>query len=121
MSQRAIGERRTEPRYLVKEEAFVWDLQRLKSGYHSVTIVDISRNGMRLESTGPMAQGSSIAVDFQGMIVCGKVQYSRPAGNGFILGLRIADVLDPLSEGADTDQRPAVQEAAGGTRHRSLN
>jgi len=113
MNHQALGERRGEPRYLVREEAFVWDLQRLKSGYHPATIVDISRNGMRLESAGPMAQGSSIAVDFQGMIVCGKVQYSRPTRTGFILGLRIADVLDPLSEGADTDQHPAAQGAAG--------
>jgi hypothetical protein len=60
-----------------------------------------------------MAKGSSIAVDFQGMIVCGKVQYCASARNGFILGLRIADVLDPLSEGADADQQPAAREAAG--------
>jgi hypothetical protein len=106
-----MDDRRTEPRYVAKEEAFVWDLRCLKSGYHPVTIVDISRNGMRLESAGDMAPGSSIALDFQGMIVCGKVQYSRAAGNGFILGLRIDDVLDPLSEGAD--QRPATREAAG--------
>jgi hypothetical protein len=113
MSHRTLGERRTEPRYVAKEEAFVWDLRCLKSGYYPATIVDISRNGMRLESAGPMAKGSSIAVDFQGMIVCGKVQYCASARNGFILGLRIADVLDPLSEGADADQQSAAREAAG--------
>ncbi len=103
-----MDERRAEPRYLVTEQAFVWDLLRLKAGYHSVTIVDISRNGMRLDSAGDIAQGSSIALDFQGMIVCGKVQYSTPAGDRFVIGLRIADVLDPLREGAD--QHSAAQE-----------
>lgn len=106
-----MDDRRLEPRYLVKEAAFIWDLQRLKAGYHSVTIVDISRNGMQLESACDIVKGTAVALDFQGMIVCGKVQYCRAAGDRFVIGLRIADVLDPLKEGAD--QHPAAEQAAG--------
>jgi DNA-binding protein len=43
-------------------------------------------------------QGSHIAIDFRGMIVCGTVQYCRLVENRFAMGVRIKDVLDPLRE-----------------------
>ena len=94
----AMDNRRTEPRYLVKEDAFVWDLHHIKAGYHPANIVDVSRNGMRLESVGRLMQGSHIAIDFKGMIVCGTVQYCRLVESRFAMGVRIKDVLDPLRE-----------------------
>jgi hypothetical protein len=93
-----MDNRRTEPRYLVKEDAFVWNLHHIKAGYHSACIVDVSRNGMRLESVGRLVQGSHVAIDFRGMIVCGTVQYCRLVENRFAMGIRIKDVLDPLRE-----------------------
>jgi len=93
-----MDNRRTEPRYLVKEDAFVWDLHHIKAGYHAASIVDVSRNGMRLESVGRLVQGSHVAIDFRGMIVCGMVQYCRLVENRFAIGIRIKDVLDPLRE-----------------------
>jgi PilZ domain-containing protein len=96
----AMDNRRAEHRYLVKEDAFVWDLHHIKAGYHSASIVDVSRNGMRLESVGRLVQGSHIAIDFRGMIVCGTVQYCRLVENRFALGVQIKDVLDPLKEEA---------------------
>jgi hypothetical protein len=92
-----MNERRMEPRYLVKEDAFMWDLLRIKAGYHSVTVVDLSRNGLRLESADQLSEGSQIAVDFRGMIVCGTVRHCRRAKYGYSLGVQINDVLDPLS------------------------
>jgi hypothetical protein len=94
----AMDDRRTEPRYLVKEDAFVWDLHHIKAGYRPAIIVDVSRNGMRLESVGRLKQGSHIAVDFRGMIVCATVQYCRLVENQFAVGIRIKNVLDPLRE-----------------------
>src|SRR6266853_5543218 len=94
----AMDNRRTEQRYLVKEDAFVWDLHRIKAGYHPARIVDVSRNGMRMESVGRLVQGSHVAIDFRGMIVCGTVQYCRLVENRFVMGIRIKDVLDPLRE-----------------------
>lgn len=93
-----MDERRAEPRYLVKEDAFVWDLHHMKAGYQSARIVDVSRNGMRLELSGRLIQGSQVAIDFRGMIICGTVQYCGLIENGFALGIRIKDVLDPLRE-----------------------
>ena len=93
-----MDNRRAEQRYLVKEDAFVWDLHHIKAGYHPVSIVDVSRNGMRLESVGRLGQGSQVAIDFRGMIVCGTVQYCRLVENRFAMGVRIKDVLDPLRE-----------------------
>ena len=110
-----MDDRRAEPRYLVKEDAFVWDLHRIKSGYHPVNIVDVSRNGMRLESVGELTRGSHIAIDFRGMIVCGTVQYCKLIEDRFAMGVRIKDVLDPLrqetggeSEAEEAGLAPAV-------------
>ena len=94
----AMDNRRKEPRYLAKEDAFLWDLHRIKGGYHSVSIVDVSRNGMRLESADRLGQGSHIAIDFRGMIVCGTIQYCKMIKDGFAMGVSILDVLDPLGE-----------------------
>jgi len=94
----AMDNRRTEQRYLVKEDAFVWDLHHIKAGYHAASIVDVSRNGMCLESVGRLMQGSHIAIDFRGMIVCGTVQYCRLVENRFVMGVHIKDVLDQLRE-----------------------
>ena len=93
-----MDDRRAERRYLVKEDAFVWDLHHMKAGYQSARIVDVSRNGMRLESSGRLLQGSQVAIDFRGMIICGTIQYCGLIENGFALGIRIKDVLDPLRE-----------------------
>jgi DNA-binding protein len=89
---------RAERRYLVKEDAFVWDLRHIKAGYQSARITDVSRNGMRLELSERLMQGSQVAIDFRGMIICGSVQYCRMIENRFAIGIRIKDVLDPLRE-----------------------
>jgi len=106
---RAMDDKRTEPRYLVKEDAFVWDLHRIKAGYHSASIVDVSRNGMRLESARKLGRGTHIAIDFRGMIVCATVQYCTEAEDRFVMGVRINNVLDPLRE---EPERPSSNEEA---------
>ena len=98
LHNQAMDNRRAEPRYLVKEDAFVWDLHRIKAGYRSANIVDVSRNGMRLEADHRFLNGSHIAIDFRGMIVCGTVQYCKLVEDRFAIGIRIKDVLDPLRE-----------------------
>ena len=70
----------------------------MKAGYQSARIVDVSRNGMRLELSGRLMEGSQLAIDFRGMIICGTIQYCGLIENGFALGIRIKDVLDPLRE-----------------------
>ena len=70
----------------------------MKAGYHPARIVDVSRNGMRVESAGRMKQGSEIAVDFRGMIICGTVRYCGNVDGRFAMGIRMKDVLDPLRE-----------------------
>jgi len=93
---RGMDERRSEPRYLVTEDAFVWDLHRMKAGYHTAKIIDVSRNGMRLESGRRLARGSHVGIDFRGMIICGRVQHCSPSRDRFSMGIRIQDLLDPL-------------------------
>jgi PilZ domain len=93
-----MNERRKEPRYLVREDAAAWDLHYMKAGCRSATIVDISRNGICVESSEKLTQGNYIAIDFRGMIICGTVQHCRRTEGKFITGVRIREVLDPLRE-----------------------
>lgn len=95
-----MDERRKEPRYLVKEDVAVWDLHDMRAGCYPAKIVDISRSGMRLESTGKLTRGHQIAVDYRGMIICGTVQRSGRMKDHFATGVLIGDVLDPLGEDA---------------------
>jgi len=93
-----MQERRSEPRYRVREGALVWELTRMKAGFRETTIVDISRNGMRLVTNSKLVEGSQVAIDFRGMVICGSVQYCRPDENLFTAGIRIGGVLDQVSE-----------------------
>lgn len=70
----------------------------MKAGYYPASIVDVSRTGMRLESASRLLQGTDIAIDFRGMIICGTVQYCGNLNDRYAMGIRIRDVLDPLQE-----------------------
>ena len=92
-----MDERRKEQRYPVEHDAFVWDFP--DGGFHSAVVEDVSRSGMRLKSDYNFKQGDRIAVDLNGMIVCGTVQYCRPLGKRFAVGIRINHVDDGVIEG----------------------
>ena len=99
----------------MNEGAFLWDLRHIKAGYHSATIVDVSRNGMRLESASRLKQGADVAIDFRGMIICGTVQYCGNFEDRYAVGIRIKDVLDPLQEvpaGRSTGVEDCAETAA---------
>jgi hypothetical protein len=55
---------------------------------------------MRLESVERIKQGSQIAVDHRGMIICGTVRYSGRTENQFATGVLISDVLDQIGKEA---------------------
>jgi PilZ domain-containing protein len=93
-----MQDRRSEPRYTVREGALVWDLSRIKAGFQEATIVDLSRNGIRLVANREFATGTQVAIDFRGMVICGSVQYCAPSENRFAAGIRIGGVLDQVSE-----------------------
>lgn len=93
-----MEERRKETRSKMSEDAIAWDLNHMTAGCRNAKIVDVSRNGLCLESAESLAQGAYIAIDFRGMIVCGTVKHTRPTPGGFVAGIRIGEVLDPLRE-----------------------
>lgn len=78
----------------------VWELSRPKAGYQNTTIVDVSRNGMRLIIDRKLLRGGQVAIDFRGMVICGKVQYCVPEEDRFAVGIRIGDVMDQVAEDA---------------------
>ena len=92
-----MDERRSEPRYSVKEGALIWDLSRIKAGFSETTIVDLSRNGMRLLTDRKLTASSQVAIDFRGMVICGIVQYCTASESRFTVGIRINGVLDQVS------------------------
>jgi len=89
---------RAEPRYQVKEEAFLWDFQHTSGRFTAVKITEVSRNGMRLELPQSLALASEVAIDYRGMIFCGSVRHCESAGDQYTLGIRIEHVLDPIYE-----------------------
>jgi hypothetical protein len=72
----------------------------MKAGFQETTIVDISRHGMRLLTDGKLAEGVHVAIDFRGMVICGRVQYSVPDAARFASGIRVDEVMDQVVEHA---------------------
>ena len=99
-NNRTMQEQRSEPRYTVREGALVWHLSRIKAGFQTTTILDVSRNGMRLLTDRKLVPGGQVAIDFRGMVISGKVQYCVPEEDRFASGIRIGDVMDQVAEDA---------------------
>jgi hypothetical protein len=58
------------------------------------TVLDVSRSGLRLEMSTPIAKGSEIEVTARSQIaVFGEVRYCRRAGDSFHVGVLIRDVV----------------------------
>ena len=93
-----MQDRRSEPRYAVREGALVWDPSRDTAGSQETTIVDLSRNGIRLLADREFAKGAQVTVDFRGMVICGTVQHCAPSENRFAAGVCIGGVLDQVSQ-----------------------
>ena len=84
-------EKRSEPRVLSQGTA----LLSAGDSNHQVTIIDISRSGMQVESPEPIAVRTQVRLDFQDMTVLGRVGNCRSHGAArFRVGILTEDVIE---------------------------
>lgn len=88
-------ERRKEPRYRVRERAFVTVLKDGKAnGRLSAQLRDISKSGFSLEINEWVAVGAQVLVFLPSYGLLGTVRNVREAEGGYIIGLETADVIE---------------------------
>ena len=68
-------------------------LQETRGGIYGVTVLDVSRTGLRISCPKALASGTRVEIRCQNIKVLGTVKYSREVGNEIYLGIE-ADVVD---------------------------
>lgn len=90
--QRADGaERRRHPRIPANAPASVRTLNPLSTARLQATVLDTSREGLRLRIPEFIQRGAIVQVFLEDTIVLAEVRYCEPAGPEFRVGVRIQD------------------------------
>jgi hypothetical protein len=89
----SAGERRCEPRFSTEGSAKVQSLNPFSPNWFTVSLVDVSKGGLRLESNERLGVGTLIRVRLNDMFIFGDVRYCKPSGEKFDLGIQIQDVF----------------------------
>lgn len=87
-----LGEQRRHDRYQV-EIPGILRIQEMSGGIYMVTVLDISKSGLRLSCPVPVPSGTRVEVKCQSVKVLGRVKYAREDGHGFNLGIE-ADLVE---------------------------
>ncbi len=86
------GERRREPRFSTESCARIQVLSPFSPIVSTVRIVDVSKDGMKLETNERLAVGLVIRVRLNNTFILGEVRYCNQSGEGFYVGVQIQDV-----------------------------
>jgi hypothetical protein len=86
-------ERRSHPRTATAEQGWMQVMEPPRLGAWEVRILDVSREGMSLQTRQHVAPGCKIKVRRGGMIVFGEVRYCIPSEGEFRAGILIREVL----------------------------
>jgi hypothetical protein len=86
------GERRGAPRFSTEGLAKIQSLSPFNSAWSNVSIVDISKDGMKLETTERWSVGVVIRIRLNSTFILSEVRYCSPSGGKFYVGVRIQDV-----------------------------
>jgi hypothetical protein len=92
------AEKRREHRYPVNETGIVYAVAPLKRDRVAVRVIDMSRNGLKLQVATPIDPGTEIQVMLQDLFVLGEVRYCRGADGCFHLGMLVKDVLQAVRQ-----------------------
>jgi hypothetical protein len=87
------SERRREPRFSTEGSAKIQSLNPFSPNYSTVSIVDVSKGGLRLESNDRLGIGTLIRVRLNNTIIFGDVRFCNPSGEKFHAGVQIQDVF----------------------------
>jgi len=89
----SAGERRREPRFSTEGSATIQSLNPFSLNFSAVSILDVSKGGLRLESKERLGFGTLIRVRLNSAIIFGDVRYCNPSGEKFDVGIQIQDVF----------------------------
>jgi hypothetical protein len=86
-------ERRQHPRTSTDQPAWMQVIEPPRIGAFEVRILDVSREGMSLQTRQHVTRGSKIKIRREDTIIFGEVRYCIPAGGEFRLGIQIREIL----------------------------
>jgi hypothetical protein len=86
-------ERRREIRLAVNHPASLKQLLPTASGRSEVRVLDISRNGLKVEVSERIDPGTVVQIRIEELIVTGEVRYWVSVGDKFHEGVQIQDVI----------------------------
>jgi hypothetical protein len=89
----SAGERRRARRFSTGCSAEIQILNPFRPNCSTVSIVDVSKGGLRLESNESLGAGTLIRVRLNNTIIFGDVRYCNPSGEKFHVGIQIQDVF----------------------------
>jgi hypothetical protein len=89
----SAGERRHEPRFSTKGSAKIQSLNPFSPNWSTVSLVDVSKGGLRLESNERLGVGTLIRVRLNSTIIFGDVRHCNPSGQKFDVGIQVQDVF----------------------------
>jgi hypothetical protein len=89
----SAGERRREPRFSAEGSAKIQSLNPFSPNCSTVSIVDVSKGGLRFESNERLGVGTLIRVRMKNTNIFGDVRYCNPSGEKFDVGIQIQDVF----------------------------
>src|SRR5713226_1657365 len=94
-------ERRQNPRYPVETAGSLW-IEGMPSGVYAVTVLDVSKSGLRVRCPTALPNRTRVRVKCLGARVSGEVRYSRHIGqHEFHLGVEV----DSAAVGAQSERR----------------
>jgi hypothetical protein len=76
-----------------------------RGAIYVVTIIDVSKTGLRVSGSVPLTSGTNVTVLCRGIDITGEVRYSRNVGRDeFHLGVKVDDDSEgPRSEEGELD------------------
>ena len=94
---RLIWEKRREPRYPAHDPAII---RIFPNTNLAATVVDVSRNGLRLKLRVRVAVHSQVEITIQPseLVLFGEVRYCGPAPGGYYAGVSIRGAVFPETE-----------------------
>ncbi len=87
-----VKERRQDPRTATDDPASMRLLLPVVAEWTSVTVVDASRGGIRVRTSGHLQAGTLVQLRIKNTIVLGEVRYCVQAGDAFHAGVQIQDL-----------------------------
>jgi hypothetical protein len=101
-SQVLHSERRQDSRFTAGDAALLRRVGPLGEGGDPITIVDVSRNGLKIGTRRFIEAGTVIEIELKEVLVVGEVQHSEQFGDSFRAGVLVREVSGFLTDPTST-------------------